>query len=367
MNRRKEIAKTSVVGIVTNLVLVGIKTIVGLISGSISILSDALNNLTDAISSIVTIVGTTVAMKKPDKNHPYGYGKIEHLAALAIGVIIFGTGVSLIIDSVEKIIEPEVASFNLTMIFLIIIGILIKLWLGLFVQERGKKLRSGALVASGKDALFDVLVSFSTLVGAVITLLFGVTIDGWIGLIISVLILKTAIEIARDNLGQIIGARIDAELSGKIKKEIAKDAEILGVYDLVLHQYGPETIIGSVHIEVDDDMKAREIHELTRAISERVFRKYGVVLTVGIYASNTGGTKSVLMKQEVQRIVQEYKNIIEMHGFYVDTKKKVLSFDLVFKFEEKEAERVIAEITKRVNKKYPDYQIMIIPDNDYTD
>lgn len=367
MKRHKDIVKVSLVGVGVNLILVAIKATVGFLSGSVAILSDAMNNFSDAISSIVTIIGTMLARKKPDKEHPYGHGKIEHVTALAIGLIIFGTGISLILDSVEKIINPELADYDFIMLFLIFIGVLAKLWLGLFVKEKGEKLKSEALVASGKDALFDVLVSSATLIGAIFTFAFGITIDGWIGIVISALILRTAIEIVRKNLDYIIGTRIDAELSGRIKKEVAKDKKVLGAYDLVLHQYGPEMIIGSIHIEVNDELTAKEIHILTKEISERVFEKFGVLLTIGIYASNTGKGGYVEMKKTIQKTVKKYPNVLEMHGFYVDKEKMLISFDLVFDFMEKESEKIVDEIKNEVEEKYPKYRVEIVSDSDFAD
>lgn len=365
MSRQKEVIKVSIIGIVVNLFLVGFKAFVGLVSGSISIISDALNNLSDAVSSIVTIVGMIFASRKPDKKHPYGYGKLEHVSALVIGVIIFGTGFSLIMESLNKIRQPEVADFNILMLFIIAVGVVAKLFLGLFVKKKGEKLKSGSLIASGKDALFDVLISTSTLVGALITYFFGVTIDGWIGLVISILIIKTSVGIVSENMSLIIGERIDSEFSNKIKKAVMENKEVLGAYDLVLHQYGPEKIIGSIHIEVSDDLTAREIHILTREITERIYKKFGAVLTIGIYATNTGETDYARIKTYIKQLVGKYKNVSQLHGYYIDRKKKIISFDLVFSFEEKNVEKIVSEITEKINKKYPEYNVNIIPDADY--
>jgi len=367
MNRAKEVVKVSVIGVLANLILVGLKAFVGLVSGSISIISDALNNLTDAISSLVTIGGTLLATKKPDKKHPYGYGKIEHVSALIIAIIILGTGISLIIEAVQKIISPEVATFDVPMLIIITAGIFIKLGLGLFVRKKGKKLNSDSLIASGSDALFDVLISTSTLVGALITFVFGVTIDGWLGLIIAALIIRTAVEIATDSFSHIIGERIDSELALKIKKTVSKYDEVLGAYDLTLHQYGPERIIGSIHIEVEDKLTAREIHLLSRKISEKVFEKFGVVLTIGIYATNTEKTEYAEIKNTISKLIKKYPSILQMHGYYVDSEKKEINFDLVFDYKEKDVDGVIESITKKLNEQYPKYSVNIIADSDFSD
>ena len=195
MRRTRAVIRVALVGIVLNLILVGFKAFVGLVSGSISILSDAANNLTDTISAIITIIGVILGRKKPDKKHPHGHKHLEHLSALVIAMIILFTAVSLIIQSVKKIFEPEIANFTTPMLIIIFAGIIVKIFLSKYFVRRGKKLNSHALVATGKDAFHDVLISTGTLVGALITFFFGITVDGWIGLIVSLFMLKSAFEI----------------------------------------------------------------------------------------------------------------------------------------------------------------------------
>lgn len=367
MNRMKSVISVSLIGIVTNLILVAFKAFVGLLSGSISIISDALNNLSDAISSIVTIIGMLLAGKKPDKNHPYGYGKIEHISALIVGIIIFGTGASLLVESAQKIVEPEVAEFNVLMLIILAVGILMKLFLGRYTKKRGEELNSDSLIASGSDALFDVLISSATLIGALITVIFRISIDGWIGLVISALIIKTAVEIIMDSISHIVGERIDSDLAFKIKKAVSKNSEVLGAYDLTLHQYGPERMIGSIHIEVEDKLTAREIHLLTRKISEKIFDEFGVVLTIGIYAANTEKSEYAEIKKFISDLIRKYPGILQMHGYYVDSEKKLISFDLVFDFKEKDINKIIKEISKMVEKEYPKYKVQIVADTDFSD
>lgn len=200
MGRTKSVVRVSTVGILLNILLVGFKLFVGLISGSISILSDAFNNLSDTISSIVTIFGVIIGNKKPDKGHPHGHKHFEHLSTFIISVIIFIAAVTLIVESIKKVIEPEVANFDAPMLVIIFVGILVKVFQSWYFTCRGKKLRSHALIASGKDAFFDVLISTGTLVGALITFFFGITIDGWIGAFVSLFMLRSALEISVSSL-----------------------------------------------------------------------------------------------------------------------------------------------------------------------
>lgn len=199
MGRTKNVIKVSLVGIVLNLVLVGFKAFIGVVSGSIAILTDAVNNLSDSISSLVTILGVILAKKKPDKKHPKGHAHLEPASALVIAAIILVTGISLLAESVHKIISPEIANFDVSMLVIIFAGILVKVFLSRHFIKRGKALKSPSLVASGKDAMFDVIISTGTLIGALITFFFGITIDGYIGLVISALVMKSAVEIALEN------------------------------------------------------------------------------------------------------------------------------------------------------------------------
>lgn len=203
MHRTRAVIKTALLGILLNLILAGFKSFVGTASGSISIISDAINNLSDSVSSIVTICGVILARKKPDKGHPHGHGHFEPISAVVISIIIFTTGLSLLYESIQKIINPEVASFSLPMLSIILAGIVVKIFISRHFINRGKTLKSSSLVASGKDAFFDVLISSGTLIGALITYFSGTTIDGWISLLISAVVIKSAIEIAIENYPKI--------------------------------------------------------------------------------------------------------------------------------------------------------------------
>ena len=196
MGRTSKVVRTSILGIVLNLILVGFKAFVGLVSGSISILSDAFNNLSDTISSLVTIFGVIIGGKKPDKGHPHGHKHFEHLSVFIIALVILGTASALTYESMKKIAKPEVATFDVPMLIIIFAGILVKIFISIHFSRRGKKLKSHALIASGKDAMFDVVISTGTLVGALISYFFNISIDGWIGVFISVFMFESAIEIA---------------------------------------------------------------------------------------------------------------------------------------------------------------------------
>lgn len=367
MERGKKIIQTSIIGIGVNLILVVFKAVVGAMTGSIAIIMDAVNNLSDALSSIITIIGTKLAGKNPDKKHPYGYGQIEYVSSVTISVIVLAAGFTSLKESFNKILHPKAADYTAVSLVIIAVAVLVKYMLGRYVKGVGKEYNSESLVASGTDAVFDSVISLSTLVAALPAMLWGISIEGWLGIFIAIIILKAGVEILMDSLGGIIGARVDNELSAKLKKCISDYPDVLGVYDLILHRYGPERIIGSVHVELPDNMTAREIHSLSRNITEDVYRDYNIILTVGIYASNTTDEKYADMKSKLSELVSGYPEILQMHGFYVDTNRMVVSFDLIIDFESENINEICEQLVNKMKKLYPKYDFAVILDSDFSD
>ena len=367
MERSKKIIQTSIIGILVNLVLVTFKASVGIITGSVAIFMDAVNNLSDALSSAITIVGAKLAGKAPDKKHPYGYGQIEYVSSVTVAVIILLAGVTSLRSSLDKVIHPEIAHYTAASLVVIAAAVLVKFVLGRYVKKQGIKYQSESLIASGTDAMFDSIISFSTLVAAIVTLLFNISIEGWLGIIISVLIFKAGIEILLESLNGIIGSRVESSLSTELKTRICEYPQVNGAYDLILHRYGPERIIGSVHIEVPDELTAREIHSLSYSISQDIYTNYNIILTVGIYASNTADGLYAQMKSNLSELIQNYPEIMQMHGFYADEEKKYVSFDLIIDFKSDRKQQIRDEILLGMSDKYPEYQFYAILDNDYSE
>ena len=367
MERSNKIVKISCIGIGVNLILIAFKTFVGLACGSVAIIMDAVNNLSDALSSVITIIGTKLAGKAPDKKHPYGYGRIEHVSSILVAVIVLIAGLTVFKGSLDSILHPELAEYTPVSLIIIAVAVLVKFFLGRFVKSEGKKNNAQSLVASGTEAMFDSLVSLSTLVAAGITILWHVSIEGWLGMVISVFILKAGIGILLDSLSNIIGARVESKLSVEIKKQIRQYAGVLGAYDLVLHRYGPEKIIGSVHIEVADDMTALEIHRLSQEITREIKQKFNIILTVGIYATNTTGEIPAQMKETLIELIMAYPEILELHGFYADLEKMQVSFDIVVDFKSKRAPEIRDELIEKMKQIYSSYVFSVILDNDYSD
>ena len=366
-NRSKVIVRTSVVGILTNLGLVTLKAFVGIIAGSIAIIMDAVNNLSDALSSVITIVGTKLSQKKPDAKHPYGHGRVEYLTSLIISVLILIAGVTAIVESIISIIEKREPSFDIISLILIAVAVLVKIGLGLYFRHVGKKVNSEALKGSGIDALFDALLSLGTLVAIVVSLIWKVNIEGYIGIVIGLFMIKSGIDVLRQSLSSIIGERTSKETSDAIKHLVCENPEVKGAYDLIVNNYGPDRGIGSIHIEVDDKMTAKEIHPLTRKIAFEVYEKFGIIMTIGIYASNNSDPLINEIRADIQQEVLAHPTIKQIHGFYCDQELKAISFDVIVDFKDKDAPKLIKEIHDDLQAKYPDYKFNIVEDKDFTD
>lgn len=363
--REKTIIGTSVVGIGANVLLVVFKTIIGLIANSVSIITDAINNLTDALSSVITIVGTKIANKKADKKHPFGHGRVEYLTSIIIAALIFFAGGSAITESINSLINGEVPSYDTYALVIISVAVVMKIGLGIFFKIQGKKTNSQALSASGTDALFDAILSTGTLVAAIIAITTDVYIEGYIGIAIGLFIIKSGIEVILEAFSSIIGKRTDFELASKIKEDVKSIPGVLGAYDLFLNEYGPEKMVGSIHIEVNDNLSAREIADLTLKVSSLIYAKYKIALTVGIYSSNDDD-ESRKIKEAVQEIIKDYPTVLELHGFYVDNENKLVKFDLVISFDEKDKYGLINEVTKKIKEQYSEYKYIINIDEDIT-
>ena len=366
MNRDKQIIKVSLYWILTNVALVVFKAIVWFLSSSIAIVLDALNNLSDVISSLVTIIWIKLSSRKPDKEHPYWHWRIEYFASVIIAVIILIAWLAAAKESIEKIIHPLETHYTIITLIVVIVAIFVKYFLWKYYKKGWKRLNSWSLSASWADAMNDCLISLSTLIAALISIFFHIWIEWYIWIIISIFIIKTWIEILRDTIREIIWTRADPELVNKLRSKIQSHEWVLWVYDMMLHNYWPNKIIGTVHIQVDDNMTAKEIHRLTREIQIWVYSAFGIILTIWIYATNNDWEFGKIQK-ELNQIIKNYENIIQMHGFYVDDSTNHISFDLIFDYKEENPEKIVRKIKKEIKSKFPDYEYSVIIDNDVSE
>lgn len=366
-NRDRIIVRTSIIGILANIFLAAFKAAVGIISNSIAVVLDAVNNLSDALSSVITIVGTKLAGKLPDKKHPLGYGRIEYLSAMIVSAIVLYAGITALVESVKKIIHPEKADYSAVALIIIAMAVVVKLALGRYVKAKGKAVNSSALVASGSDALFDAILSASVFASAVFFLVTGISLEAYVGVLISIMILKAGYEMMTDTLDDVLGRRADKETTQQIYQLLKQEPEVRGAYDLVLNNYGPGKDYGSVHIELPDTMTVDQVDELTRRLEAKVYRATGVILTgVGVYSYNTKDDEAAKMRNVVQETVLSYEWALQLHGFYANTKNKSLRFDVVMSFDIKPREG-IEILTRDMKRLFPDYTVQITPDVDVSD
>ncbi|MCR4792734.1 MAG: cation diffusion facilitator family transporter [Lachnospiraceae bacterium] len=365
--RKKLIVRTSVIGIVTNILLVIFKMIVGVLSNSIAVILDAVNNLSDALSSVITIVGAVLAGKAPDKKHPLGYGRIEYLTSMLVAALVLYAGITSFVESIKKIIHPETPDYSVVSIVIISVAVFVKVFLGTFVKKQGNKVNSGALAASGSDALFDAVLSSSVLLSALVFMIFHISLESYVGLIIAGFIVKAGVEMFIETLNDILGQRADKELVQKVKGLIREEDGVRGAYDLIINDYGPNKKIASVHMELPDTMTVAEVDNLTRRLEEKVYRETAVILTgVGVYSYNTQNDEASAIRDNVQKIVLSHDFAIQMHGFYLDQIKKTMRFDAVINFGEIPS-KAVEILIKAVNEEYPDYTVTISPDVDVSD
>lgn len=364
--REKTIVRTSIVGIAANIVLVIFKAIVGLMANSIAVILDAVNNLSDALSSVITIIGTKLAGKAPNKKHPYGYGRIEYMSQIIVAALVLYAGITSAVESVKKIISPEPADYSTVSIIIIAAAIVVKLLLGVYVRKKGREVNSGSLEASGTDAFFDAVLSGSVLLSAVIYLLSGIGLEAYVGVIIAVFIVKSGIEMILSAVDEMLGLRAEGELTKSIRKTIAESEGVHGVYDLIIHNYGPDRFLASAHIEVVDTMTAYEIDALTREIQKNVYLNHSVIMTaIGIYSINTND-EAAKIRTDIRDIVMSYDGVLQFHGFYIDLKKKSITFDVIIDFAA-DRDRIYSEISAQITERYPDYDIRITLDSDISD
>lgn len=362
--RGKVIVRTSIIGILVNVILSVFKLSLGFFVNSIALILDAVNNLSDALSSVITIIGEKLASKAPDKKHPMGYGRIEYISSLIIAALVLYAGITSFVESIKKIINPSHASYTHLSIFVIGVAVVVKYLLGKYVKKQGEKVGSSALIASGSDALFDSLLSLSVFVAAKIYLKFGLALEAYLGVVISVFMIKAGIEMMLETVDDLIGHRANKDIVEKVKTIIKQEDSVIGVYDLAIFNYGPNKYYVSAHVELPDTMTVDEVDELTRRLQYKIYKKYGMILiALGVYSFNTKDKEAREIRKHIEREVLSYDWALQVHGFYVDTKAKIIRFDVVLSFD-MDFEEGIEKIKKDVESMYPDYQIQIVPDLD---
>ena len=365
--RNSTIIRTSLLGIFGNIMLSGVKFTIGSLASAPAIAADAVNNFSDAASSLVTIIGTKLAAKPADKKHPFGYGRIEYLSAMVVGILVLYAGLSALVDSIKAIVNPSsVPRYSTVMLVIIGIGVLVKIALGLIFVRTGKVTNSDSLVNSGKDALFDSIISTTTLVGALLFVIWEVVLEQYIAAMIAVFIIKAGLGMIIETVSKILGESGDVELAREIEKTVIEFEGVEGVYDLVLNNYGPDHFTGSIHVAVPDTYTAARIDELIRSIQEEVYARHNVILNaIGIYSINTTDKKASKVEETVTNIVINTEHAKQIHGFHLNEAKKSVRFDVVVSFDAKNRKAVYKSVLEACKKALPDYTFDVAMDTDF--
>lgn len=368
MDRNKKIIQTSIIGIAANCLLAAFKAFIGLLSGSIAIVLDAVNNLSDALSSVITIVGTKLANKAPDRKHPLGHGRVEYISTAVIAIIICYAGITSLVESIKKIIDPQLPQYTTVTLLIVAVAVFVKIILGTYVKKVGESVKSESLVASGEDAKLDAVISTSTLVAAIIFIQFGVSLEAYLGAIISIVIIKAGYDMISETISHILGERVEIELSHQVKRIVVSFDEVSGAYDLSLHNYGPDRYVGSIHIEVDEDMTMTRLDQLQRQIAYVVYKETGVTLEgIGIYSKNKKDSEADLIQKEISKFVKTFDYVKQIHGFYYDPAQKLMSFDVVITFDSPDRDATYEKIVAALKEKYPEYTFSVNMDVDLSD
>ncbi len=366
-SREKTIIRTSIIGIAANLFLAAVKAVIGLASNSIAIMLDAVNNISDAASSLITIVGAKLAAKAPDKEHPFGYGRIEYMSAIIIAVLVFYAGTTSLVESAKQIWQPETPEYSTVSLVIVALAVVVKIVLGRYVKSMGEKVNSDALINSGEDARLDAVISASTLAAAGIFLLFGVPLEAWLGAIISLVIIKAGLDMLKETVSKILGERNDPELAKSIKQTVLSFPGVRGAYDLVLNNYGPDTWHGSIHIEVPDTYGANQLDKLLREIMMEVMKQHRVALTaIGVYSYNTQDEEVSRVEKKVREIAFDHQYVRQIHGFYLTKETKNIRFDLVISLEAADRRAAFQKVVDDVQREFPDYELSVIMDTDFS-
>ncbi len=360
---------SSVVGIFCNVILFAVKWTVGFLLHSISVMADAFNNLSDAGSSVIGLIGVKMAGKPADRDHPFGHGRIEYIAALIVSFIVIEVGITFFKDAVEKIREPENLRFQLVSIAILILSIGVKLWMGMFNRKLGKRIDSKVLLASAADAMGDVITTSATISSLVFFRVTGLNIDGAVGLGVSLVVMWAGIGIARDTLEPLIGKPVDPEEYEKITKFVEKYDGIEGSHDLIVHNYGPGRSMASIHAEVPNDVDIEVSHEIIDSIERDASKELGIFLVIHMDPVEMKDEHVLSVKRQVLRILDALDPAVSIHDFrMVDGEEQInLIFDMVvpFEYDHKKQDELRTSLMKLLEITDDRYECVITVERSY--
>jgi cation diffusion facilitator family transporter len=365
LSRNSIITGTSWLGIITNVLLSTVKIVIGVLTSSIAIVSEGVNNATDSLTAIIALIGTKLANKHPDKNHPFGYKRIEYLTGFIIAIIIIFTGCQMLCISIKLAFNPAILSISYTSLMIVTVSAVIKFALGTYTVKVGKKVNSIALEAVGIDGRNDSFISIITIVSALFFLIFDISIDAYAGIIISVLIIKSGFNVLMDTISELLGKPGQKELVDKIYKEIYNTKEIINATDMILHNYGPDTWSGSVNIELDHAKTVEEVYKVIHKLQMKIKNEYKVVMVFGIYAVAHDHKDVKNIKKDINMFVSNNKHIKSIHAIYLEPRTNKIYCDFVVEHDLKEPKKLKDDFIQYMAKKYPNNEIELTIETEF--
>ena len=366
--RGKYAMLSSITGIVVNVLLSIFKIIIGAIANSMSIISDGLNNVSDAGSSIVTMIGFKMSQKKVDSDHPWGHGRMEYITALFVDILIILVGFELLQSSVEKIIHPELPNISNITIILLVVAILAKLWLFLFYRKIAKKINSAAIKGTAYDSISDSISTLAVLISAFVAKFAGISIDGYVSLLVSIFILITGFKAIKEIIDVLLGQKPDPDFVKDIQEFTKKYEEINGIHDIMVHDYGPGRKIVSFHAEVPANANILKAHDVIDQMEQDIFEEFGCITTIHMDPIVVDDEEINAMRKETEEIVKNINNEFSIHDFRMtDGGERInLIFDLVIPAGEKiDVENLVNDVRKEIHNRNSKYYAVIKVEHSY--
>jgi cation diffusion facilitator family transporter len=360
---------SSIVGVICNLFLFGVKLTIGLVINSIAIMADAFNNLSDAASSVISFVGVKLAGRPADKEHPFGHGRFEYIAALAVAFLILQVGFSLFKSSFEKVLHPGTITFNPILVGILCISIIIKVWMMLFNRKLGKRINSTVMLATSADSLSDVVVTAATIISTIIAGLTGWKIDGYMGVVVSIFVMLAGFRIAKDTLEPLLGQAVEREVYEKVTSIVMSYEGIVGTHDLIIHNYGPTHRMATIHAEVPSDIDVMKTHETIDRIERDVLNRLDIILVIHMDPIEVNDVLVKEMKQMVKNAVAVLEPKANVHDFrIINGEQRInLIFDLVipYSYSKQAGQKLLDNIEEEVHNYDERCQCIITMENSF--
>ena len=363
--RERLIARTSALGIVTNLLIAGLKLALGLLTSSIAIASEGVNNATDALTSVLTLVGAKLACKHPDAKHPFGYGRIEYLTALVIATLILISGVEMLRASVKLMFKPEPLSISLLTLVIVAVTAVVKFGLGAYTMAMGRKVGSGALEALGLDSRNDSFISLVTIASAVVFLVWGLSIDAYAGAFTALVIIKSGFEVLRSTVSELLGRPGERELAMRLYEQVRGTPGVIGAADMMLHNYGPGAWSGSVNVEIDHEVSVGDIYRTLHALQLKIMHEEKVTMVFGVYAVDNDHEEVKRIRKAIGSFVHAYEGAKGFHAIYLDPPTGKLYCDIVVDYSLKDWEGLRTEFLAYMKEAFPEHEVVLTIETEF--